>query len=230
MAIGNTPRRETNISVEANKSFIFGIWFKTTDETPVDLTGSTVRFVATELNSTREVLSKDGAQWVDNAAVTHFEFQAEDLALTPATYSYDVTLYAPSGYSTPLLKGDLEVGSNTDVDTSNVFPTGIGTGMDVTVTLGDLNLVEITVERVDGLFQLVQDMIEDFRNELVIHTNTVTGLKNAAHSSAQNAAFSANELRTWLNNVQFPFWKGTQAEYDAIPVKNPDGLYLIVAG
>ena len=48
MALGNTPRRETNIAVEANKSYSFGIWFKTAEGTPVDLTGSELRFVATE--------------------------------------------------------------------------------------------------------------------------------------------------------------------------------------
>lgn len=231
MAFGNTPRRETNIAVEANKSFAFGIFFKAQDGTPVDLTDSTLRFVAAELGHRggSEVLSVVASPMDENTAMQQFEFQAEDLALPPGSYPYDVTLIPSSGYSTPILKGTLEIGSNTDVDTSNVYSSGVSTGSDVTVYLNQHDLVEVTIERVDGLFMLVTEAIRDFKEEIEAASIVLQQQVDAAASSATDAANSADELRGWFNSVGFPFWKGTQAEYDAIPVKDPNVLYLIIA-
>jgi hypothetical protein len=230
MAIGNTPRRETNIAVEANKSFTFGVYFKASDGTPVDLTGSTLRFVAAELGHRggTEVLSAIAVSDADNKAMQHFEFQADDLALPPNTYVYDITLIPQSGYSIPVLKGNFEIGRNTDDYIGNVY-SGVATGTDVTVLLGERDVVEVTVERVDGLFMLVTELIKDFRDEIAAATITLEELVNQSQGSADLAASYANELREWFNSVGFPFWKGTQAEYDALPEKNPLALYLIVA-
>jgi hypothetical protein len=165
---------------------------------------------------------------LDQPDMQQFEFQAEDLALTPGTYSYDVTLLPPSGYSIPLLKGQLEIGANSDEDTSNTY-SNISTGTDVTVQLENPDVVEVTVERVDGLFMLVQELLEDFRQEMAASEARVNASAAAADASAQLSANYANELRGWMASVGFPFWKGTQAEYDAIPVKDPNVLYLIIA-
>lgn len=231
MALGNTPRRETNIAVEANKSFAFGVWFKAADGSPIDLTGSTLRFVAAEqgLRGGREVLSVNAVSDINNPNMLYFQFQAEDLALTVGSYSYDVTLIPPSGYSSPVLKGQLEVGSNTDQDVSNVYGPEVSTGTDLIALLEDRDIVEVTIERIDGLFMLVTEVIKDFREELAAAIATMTDLAASASASADLAAYHAEELRGWFNSVGFPFWKGTQAEYDAIPVKDPNVLYLIIA-
>jgi hypothetical protein len=34
-------------------------------------------------------------------------------------------------------------------------------------------------------------------------------------------------MQAWLDNAGFPFWKGTQAEYNAINPKKDEVLYLI---
>jgi hypothetical protein len=231
MAFGNTPRRETNIAVEANKSFAFGILFKAQDGTPVDLSTSTLRFVAAELGHRggNEVLSVVASTMDENAAMQQFEFQAEDLALPPGSYPYDVTLIPESGYSTPILKGTLEIGSNTDVDTSNVYTSDVTTGSNVTVYLNQHDLVEVTIERVDGLFMLVQELIKDFRDEVIGWQTGILASVDAAAASSTDAAYQADLLRGWFNSVGFPFWKGTQAEYDALPTKDPNVLYLITA-
>ncbi len=230
MALGNTPRRETNIAVEANKSYAFGVWLKTADGTPVDLTGSELRFIATEgaYHTGLEVLTKVAAPMLDNLDMQQFEFQARELALTPGTYSYDVTLVPPSGYSIPLLKGQLEIGPNSDSDVDNMY-SDISTGTDVIIQLHGTDVVEVTVERVDGLFLLVKELISDFRDELAVIQQQMTATAAAAAASAQEAANQALELRGWFNSVGFPFWKGTQLEYDALPVIDPNTLYLIVA-
>lgn len=230
MALGNTPRRETNIAVEANKSYSFGIWIKSSDGTPVDLTDSVLRFVATEsaYHNGAEVLNVEAKPMLDQSDMQQFEFQAEDLALVPGSYSYDVTLIPPSGYSIPLLKGQLEIGANSDEDSSNVY-SEVSTGTDVIVELSGSDVVEVTVERIDGLFMLVKELLADFRTEISDAKAYMVGQAQAASQSAGHAAFSANELRGWMNTVGFPFWKGTQAQYDAIPTKDPNVLYLIIA-
>ena len=230
MALGNTPRRETNIAVEANKSYSFGIWLKTAEGTPVDLTGSELRFVATEnaYHNGAEVISLVAIPMLDQPDMQQFEFQAEDLAFTPGSYSYDVTLVPPSGYSIPILKGQLEIGTNSDQDISNTF-SDVSTGTDVIVQLNGTDVVEVTVERVDGLFMLVKELLEDFRAEIAAAQASMDAKVAAAAASAQIASDKAAQLEGWFNSVGFPFWKGTQAEYDAIPVKDPNVLYLIVA-
>jgi hypothetical protein len=230
MALGNTPRRETNIAVEANKSYAFGVWFKSADETPIDLTDSVLRFVATEnaYHTGAEVISKVAVPMLDQPDMQQFEFQAEDLALDAGSYAYDITLIPPSGYSIPILKGQLEVGANSDLDTDNVF-TDISTGTDIIVDLAGTDVVEVTIERVDGLFMLVKELLEDFRAEIAAAQASMDAKVAAAAASAQIASDKAAQLEGWFNSVGFPFWKGTQAEYDAIPVKDPNVLYLIVA-
>lgn len=230
MALGNTPRRETNIAVEANKSYSFGVWLKAADGTQVDMSSSVLRFVATETayHSGAEVLNVEAIPMLDQPDMQQFEFQAEDLALTPGSYSYDITLYPPSGYSIPLLKGQLEIGANSDEDTSNVF-SDVGTGTDVIVELNGKDVVEVTVERIDGLFTLVKELLDDFRLEIAAAQAQMNATAAAAAASATIASDKAAQLEGWFNSVGFPFWKGTQAEYDAIPVKDPNVLYLIVA-
>lgn len=230
MALGNTPRRETNIAVEANKSYAFGVWFKSADETPIDLTDSVLRFVATEnaYHTGAEVISKVAVPMLDQPDMQQFEFQAEDLALDAGSYAYDITLIPPSGYSIPILKGQLEVGANSDLDTDNVY-TDISTGTDIIVDLAGTDVVEVTIERVDGLFMLVKELLEDFRAEIAAAQASMDAKVAAAAASAQIASDKAAQLEGWFNSVGFPFWKGTQAEYDAIPVKDPNVLYLIVA-
>ena len=230
MALGNTPRQETSIAVEANKSYTFGVWFKTVDGTPVDLTDSVLRFVATgnAYRTGAEILNIVATPMLEQPDMQQFEFQAEDLALKPGSYGYDVTLLPPSGYSIPILKGQLEVGSNADEDASNVYAR-TSTGTDITVELSGNDVVNVTLERVDGLFMLVQELLEDFRQQMIEFEAHMEALAAESAASAADAAASANELRHWMETVGFPFWKGTQAEYDAIPVKNPDVLYLIIA-
>lgn len=230
MALGNTPRRETNFTVEMNKSFSFSIWFKAADDTPVDLSNAELRFVAGEMahRGGNEVLVAT-AVMTDLPGMMQFDFQAEDLAIDPGSYAYDVTLIPESGYSTPILKGVFEVGTNTDEYVENVYTSEVSTGSDITVYLNEHDVVEVTVERVDGLFVLTQELISDFRDEIAAAQVTLAASADAAAESAQQAFTSADELRHWFNTVGFPFWKGSQAQYDAIPVKNPDVLYLITA-
>ena len=229
MALGNTPRRETNISVEASKSYALGVLFREVDGSPVDLSEAEVRLVLAE--SARadgiELLSLIAVKIGSKQGLVQFQFQAEDLALDPGNYPYDVTLIPKSGFSTPILKGFFEIGSNTDVDTSNVFDFATLDG-DIIAVMDGGDLIEITIERVDGLIAVAEEMISDFSASMTAEVLRATNQANRSTVEADRSASYANELRAWMAAVGFPFWQGTQAQYDNIPAPDPLILYLIV--
>lgn len=228
MALGNSPRRETSFTVEASKSYAFGMQFKTVDGLPVDLTSCIVRLVITEppYAGGTEVVNTLAVSVDPTTGFTWFNLQAEDLALEPGSYPYDITLVPESGYSTPIIKGYFEIGSNTDQDASNVYET-LNTASDITVTFEQGDVISIKIERVDGLFILVSEMMEDFAEKMQVEVDKANAAAAAAAESARLAEQYAEEMRIWLDNAGFPFWKGTYAEYQAISPKR-EVLYLLV--
>lgn len=227
MALGNTPRRETNISVEASKSYAFGLYFKTPDGLPVDMSGSELRLVAAEPPHVGgiEVLSKVAVSDAPETGFVQFNLQAEDLALDPNSYAYDVTLLPPTGYSTPILKGYIEVGPNTDVESDNVY-TGVYVGSDLTVYMEHGDVVQITIERVDGMYTIVSNLIENFADEMSAEVDRAEEFAGAAAESAELSKSYHDDMQVWLDNAGYPFWKGTQTEYEALTPKR-EVLYLI---
>ena len=230
MALGNTPRRETIISVEASKSYALGMRFVDEDGEPIDLTDSVLRFVATDppQRGSTEVLNVLATVDLPESGLALFKFQAADLTLEATSYAYDVTLISPSGYSTPILKGYLEIGTNTDLDDSNVYED-LNITTDITVTIGAGDTITIVIERVDGMFLVVSRLIEDFAIEMQRQVGLAADHALDALGSANRAYGYSEEMRAWLDNAGFPFWKGTQAEFDALDKKR-EFLYLIVEG
>jgi hypothetical protein len=229
VALGNTPRRETNIAVEASKSYALGLRFIMNDGEPVDLTDCTIRFVATEppQRGSLEVLSVLAEVEFPASGLSVFKFQASDLTLEPGQYAYDVTLIPPSGYSSPILKGYLEIGSNTDLDDSNVYDA-LNASTDITAIFDEHDHITIEIERVDGMFLVVSKLIDEFTVDMQAQVDAAAASAQAAQSSANMAAQHRDSMQAWLNNAGFPFWKGTQAQYDAISPKKSEVLYLIV--
>ena len=230
MALGNTPRRETIISVEASKSYALGMRFVDEDGEPIDLTDCVLRFVATDppQRGSTEVLNVLATIDLPLTGQALFKFQASDLTLEATSYAYDVTLLPPSGYSTPILKGYLEIGTNTDLDDTNVYED-LNVTTDITVTLGVGDTITIVIERVDGMFLVVSKLIEDFAIEMQKQVDKPADSAQDALGSANRAYGYSEEMREWLDNAGFPFWKGTQAEFDALDKKR-EFLYLIVEG
>lgn len=228
MALGNTPRRETNIAVEASKSYVLGLYFVMVDGSPVDLTDCVLRLVATDppQRGSTEILSLSAVIEQPLTGLAQFKFQASDLSLEPGSYSYDVTLIPLSGYSTPILKGYIEIGANTDLDDSNVY-TDLNITGDITVTMEGHDLVTVEIERVDGMFLVVSRLIEEFTVDMQEQVGAAAGSAQASLNSANQSASYAALMQTWLDNAGFPFWKGTQAQYDAIAHKD-EVLYLII--
>jgi hypothetical protein len=227
VALGNTPRRETTIAVEASKSYAFGLYFKTPDGLPVDLTDCELRLVAAEAPHVggTEVMSLVAVSTAPQSGLAQFNMQASDLALEPGSYSYDVTLLPPTGYSSPIIKGYIEVGPNTDLDTDNVY-VGVEVGSDVTVFMEHGDVVEITIERVDGLYMIVSALIEDFNEAMQAEVDKAAGHAQDSANSASLSQSYAQEMQVWLDNAGYPFWKGTYAEYQALSPKR-EVLYLL---
>jgi hypothetical protein len=80
---------------------------------------------------------------------------------------------------------------------------------------------------VDGMFLVVSELIENFEIAMHVQVDAAAGSAQDALSYANEAEGYKNEMQVWLNNAGFPFWQGTQAEYDLI-TKTSDILYLIV--
>ena len=229
MSLGNTPNRETSISVEASKSYAFGLRFVDVEDQPISVEGSVIRFVATEpvYQGSNEVIIKEASHVLDTAGFVQFEFQAEELALDPGSYNYDITLIPPTGYSTPLLKGSLNVGSNTDTDVSNVY-SDVTVGSDVTVTLSAGDVIQLTLEQVDGLYLVTTSLIETFTSDMEALVSDATTEADRAAAEAARAEQARDQMTDWLNATGFPFWKGTQEAYNALSPKSAQVLYLIV--
>jgi hypothetical protein len=228
VALGNTPRRETTFAVEANKSYAFGLHFQTPDGLPVDLTGCEVRLIAAEGPHPGgvEVLSKVAESQAPFTGFTQFNLQAEDLSLEPGSYVYDVTLLPPTGYSSPIIKGYIEVGSNTDLESGNVY-SGVEVGSEITVFMEHGDVVDITIERVDGLYIVVASLVEDFTEAMAIEVDKAAASAVEASESAELSKSYHDDMQVWLDNAGFPFWKGTYAEYQLITPK-AEVLYLLV--
>jgi hypothetical protein len=234
VALGNTPRRETNLAVEASKSYVLGLYFvqqsanESDEPFPLDLTGCEVRFVMAEppQRGSTEVLTMLAVLEQPETGLAQLRFQAADLTLEPGSYAYDVTLIPPSGYSTPILKGYVEVGANTDIYDENVY-TNLNITTDITVEVVGHDSVTVIIERVDGMFLVVSELIENFEISMQAQVDAAAASAQAAMVSENEAWSYKNEMQVWLNNAGFPFWQGTQAEYDAI-TKTSDILYLIV--
>jgi hypothetical protein len=227
VALGNTPRRETNISVEASKSYALGMRFIMEDGAPVDITGCIVRLVMAEppQRGNTEVLNLVAFMDAPLNGLCSFRFQAEDLAVEPYQYAFDITLVPPSGYSTPILKGFIDVGPNTDLDDTNVY-SELNSTSDVTVTLVENDVVQIVIERVDGMFLVVSALIVQFEQDMQAQVDAAAASAQASLNSANLSASYAQEMQVWLDNAGYPFWKGTQAQYDLI-AKKGEFLYLI---
>lgn len=157
MTLGNTPARHHVFQLEQNKSFAFLMKFHlkvVVDDVylPYSLVGASVRLVMREPEYRGGGILLDvTAESVDAAAGTaRFSLQAADLSMEPGEYPYDITLLTSIEYSTPVMKGIVVVGYNTDANADNVYDlTDPGTVFSVEIHNGAT--VEVKIENPDFL-------------------------------------------------------------------------------
>lgn len=222
MALGNTPTNETTITVEASKSYALRMSFVTADGKPIDLTACKVRLVVGDTYTQLLEYEVDGSP----SGVIKFMFQAADLTVDPGAYPYDVTVIAPTGYSTPILKGHLEVGANVDPYDANVY-SDVNLGAGVTATVEQSGQVTVAIENIDGMYGVIVDLIDDFNKRLEVAQVSIQNSVKHAQASAESSAAHVAGLMAYMASVGFPYWSGTRAEYEALV--NPSSLimYLI---
>ena len=120
--IGNTPGRTTVIQLEARKSFSLGLWFMDQGGRPADLTDSSVRLVAkaspidvTDTDDSDNLIVNSTATIVDAAqGYCTFDLQASELDLEPTEYPFAVVLTTPTGYTSTVMKGVIDIQQNPD--------------------------------------------------------------------------------------------------------------------
>ena len=101
------------------------------------------------------------------------------------------------------------------------YGTGPIKGFAVTLSVGIVTSVFAAL--------VVSRLIEDFAIEMQKQVDKAADSAQDALGSANRAYGYSEEMREWLDNAGFPFWKGTQAEFDALDKKR-EFLYLIVEG
>lgn len=118
-ALGNSPQDFTILRLEQAKSFSFGLWITDNREEPWDLTGHTVRLTVQEAGIGGIPIDQPGIEFevvatLDDAenGYCRFDIQAAQLNLKALAYPYVITLLDPDGYSSSIVKGEIEVVRN----------------------------------------------------------------------------------------------------------------------
>lgn len=152
MALGNTPQQRTMLRLERGKSYALTLRFLDEAGKAYDMTGSTVRLTA------KAMRHLGGAVVLQMSAIDRaperpgefqFPFQASDTDLEPSEYPLDITWVTADGYSTPVVKGAILIGDNTDSDVSNVYST-VDTLDEILVTVGGDTEITVQVAQADA--------------------------------------------------------------------------------
>ena len=119
--LSNTPQQTLSLELERRKSYSFQCNMVNGDNTPVDLTGCTVRFVMKRTEHDDDAY--DISNLIVNSAATIaapktgqavFSFQAAELDSDPGDYYYSIVLWTADNYATTLLKGSMTLLANTE--------------------------------------------------------------------------------------------------------------------
>ena len=156
--IGNTPGRTTVIQLEARKSFSLGLWFMDQGGRPADLTSSGVRLVAkaspidvTDTDDSDNLIVNSTATIVDAAqGYCTFDLQASELDLEPTEYPYAIVLTTPTGYTSTVLKGVIDIQQNPDFTSmgSNYLPPEELPSQTLEVVLRGISLIDVRLGHV----------------------------------------------------------------------------------
>lgn len=187
--LGNSPRQRTVLTLEARTSFAFGVkFFNRVDNTAVDLTGATVRLMAAYParfgggNAIYLVAEPVGDPAL---GIVQFNLQDTQLDLPPGEYEFSVTLVTMVGYSTPVLKGAIEIVANSDTGFLMNYP-GISPSTNLAAYVENGQVIEVTVDQVDGLATVI--------NQMVSH---VDDLVETVHQGVQSAEGARDEAQVF---------------------------------
>lgn len=147
--LSNVPAHLT-LRLEARKSFSLGLLVQNASGHALDITDTDFTFTA---NSPRHL---GGTQVLDLAfeilsaedGLARVNFQAADLDLAAAEYSFTVTMITSEGYSAAIAKGGLIIEDNTESAAVAETYSGLGVSNGITVLLGESQQIVLRVDHI----------------------------------------------------------------------------------
>lgn len=123
MPVSNTPNQTTPLLLERARSFALRLSFILADDTVVNLTGGTITFTMLQPRRQGEavVLTKNAVLVSPEIGYAVLDLQAAELDLEPAVYPYSITYIDADAFSSTVVKGEVQILSNTDPLTANVY-------------------------------------------------------------------------------------------------------------
>lgn len=151
--LGNTPSKETILRLEARKSFSFSLAVKDPQRRPIDLTGSSIRTVMKQLpldsadTTDLDNLIADPVATLTSPALglARIDIQSADLNWPIGEYPFAVVLKDPSGFSTVLVKGLVDLVQNTEFGSLASLFADANPAQRLEVLLRDTTVVDVYV-------------------------------------------------------------------------------------
>lgn len=189
--LGNSPRAETVFTLEAAKSYAFGLRFLMSKSgNPVNLVDAQVKLVALAPRRAGggQVINLDADMIEPELGLTQFNLQASDLDLDAGEYPFSIVMLSSIGYTTVVVKGILDIHANVaegwvDESYPNVNP---GTNLAAYLESGDV--VEVKIDQVDGLSVVINDLIVQTTADMEAQVAAAQGHAAAAAASSASAA------------------------------------------
>ena len=138
----NSPLQSLTLDVERRKSFSLQVNLIAPDQTPIDLTGCTLRLVAkhfeydNDLYDTTNIFVNSTAEVVaPETGVGVFSLQAAEVDQTPGEHHFSIVLWTYDGFSVTLVKGLLNILPNTEsASVQHTYTSGTATaGAEITM-------------------------------------------------------------------------------------------------
>lgn len=187
----NTPRQGLTLDLERRKSFSLRVDVVNADESPVDLTGCTMRFVlkpasydSDAFDVTNLIVNNEAELPEPTAGYGFFAFQAAELDQPPGEYFGTIVLWLPSGYSMTLCKVQLNLLENTESDSMHQLYEPDTPMETVEVALRDGQVVSITATnyvgkepavRAGGVFTTTANLGQTYGEYATIARSTLRG-------------------------------------------------------
>lgn len=144
--VGNTPKQQTVLRLEARKSFALALWIEDQNGRKLNISGTEIRIIAKKRPYTDEtpnlILNDTAITSNPEVGYARFELQASDLDWDPGEYDYVVTLL-DDGYSSVLLRGVIDLQQNTDFDTVDDQYSGVNPSTSLKVVMRESVVIHV---------------------------------------------------------------------------------------
>ena len=148
--LSNSPAAVTRVTLERGKSFSLLLKFLDSRGEKIEITGSEFTLNVARIKQRKlGTLAQDIVIDMDGEVVdgfinrVKFDLQASDLNLAPAPYNFDITMIS-SGYSSVIVKGEIVIRDNTDLDASSQTYSSVNPPQEMVITRGGSGTINVT--------------------------------------------------------------------------------------